>query len=917
MSSASYGPGLRKKELVCVEVNSTHTQTGTYIPSGPLSIQGVFTNTVNQTVSATVTVAAGGSITPGGTNFTLAGASNNYLVTVSFNRKFSGAINFIATSLDNNIGGTDKICNATIGNPDVLNSPELELLGNCLQATVNSNPATPRNFGWSEVDEITTFSFTFQRNNIGSSVVLQLLLVEKAYQKWEINTDTTPYSYVDPLTNTFYASLPANVFVVNCEENQRLADYTENLCYKVGNQISYDISGIPLEAWDAYNGQRPRTDGVPPLNLAIPGFTFGEFSPDGRQLYHINGGSFVTNNYNGFTLSGANTVAINFLGFPAAAGYIPVGLAVHPITKVIYAMYMDGARRLYLGYFTITSTTVTLQFIGDTQFNSVLSIPVDAHDITFSSSGQLLMAHGTNLYLVDHITGIINPNTIPVTISTTGILAIRSISRFNNGDLHISGSHTVLGNVVVIYDGESYSLIRQWSGANSTTPPDSNLSIAYPVSPEVKFKRLYIKNLETNSLTFDDRDLISGAPIFIPSQAMVVNCTDTTPKEVSWTEDLCYVIDKNVISQGTVEIVGGQIVSDATGCTQVGGFVPPAPVTYSSITHDNAGLQLYALNAGGNLLDTYNWATINAPVLSTSVAITGYIGGAEAEKSLRTRWSDNTLWLMTEEVVGINRTFRFYIVNKTTAVLTLQGAVTYPSGGTNNGHFAWGVDDTLYFSYGVGGTNYRVSKLSKVSYNILDTVLNVNYVIDNINTDLPNQRLILTKAATTGLDYYSYSGAFISTCGTNTYADAIQAPLGTFQVGDTTTRIKRVFTKDLVTGDVNSYYHSYETGEDISLPSLVRFVSCDTSIKSIAARNPRFRVLTGITTWQKSISAPNAKSVTVTRLANNITISDGVNGPQAINTVASFTWSADDLLGNDIIVSGTAAGSSFAVSYLT
>ena len=705
--------------------------------------------------------------------------------------------------------------------------------------------------------------------------------------------------------------MPNGVLEVQCKEDDRVAFFVKELCYKVESGISFDYSANPAEPWDAYSGIRPRTDGIPFLPFSVGGFNFNEFDPTGKFLYTISKGNFITHTYANFAQVGFTSTAISFVGFPAASGMTAVGIAVHPTTGIIYVTYIDGGRRIWLA--TITSGGL-LQLVGDTQFVSAVTVPTDNHDITFTGSGQLLMAHGSNLYLIDHTTGLINSG-VPITLvgAANNVFSIRNISRYANGDLHLAGQDISLGPIVLIYDGENYTKIRHWASNNSSTPPDSTISTAYPITSEIKFNRLNVKNLETNQNTPYDTDLVTGLPITIPQNATIKDCTGTVSKITSWTDDICYVIDKNVTSQGIVEIAGGQIVSNAA-CTPVAGFVSPAAVTYTSMSHNLSGNFLYALNpAGAGTLDTYNWNTISAPGGLVSTALVGLTGTA---KSLRTRWSDGSLWVMTEEAIGSNRNYRFYIVNTATGACTLQGTVTYPVATTSNGSFTWSVSDELYFSYFLNATTYRISKLSKVSYNIQAFVADVNYVVDNINTDLPNGRLLLSKSAVAGLDFMTYGGLIVGNCAGGIYADAMHAPLGTFAVGDTTQRVKKVFIKDLITGDVSSYYHDYITGEDIILPALARVVSCDNSIVAVAANIPRVQMVTGLaTTWSKEISAPDAKSVTFIHLAGNTTVTDGLTGPWTVTTVLTLTWTADKL-GGRLIFTNTNAAGSFLVTWV-
>lgn len=901
----SYSPGFNKKEFVCVEVESAFAQTGAYVPSGPLSIQGIFTNTVGETIAATITVVPGGSVTSGGLNFNLGGASTNYLVTVTFNRKFSGSIRFSGTSLDNSlIGGIDKFCNSSIGNPDIL-PIDGEVTGNCFQAILGSNPVTPKIFGWSEVNEITSFNFSFQRNNIGSSVVLSLLLTEKALQKWQKNNDVTPPVYTDPLTTTTYTTLPVGVFEVSCEENNEIASYTKELCYKITSPISFDLSIIPAEPWDAYNRIRPRQDGIPFLPYGPFPFIFAEFNAKGTSLYSISGGTLFNNIYSGFVQTGFLPTALSFLGFPAAAGMTPVGIAIHPTTNAIYVMYMDGSRNLFLA--TIVNGVVNI--VGNCQFVSTVTAPIDAHDITFSASGQLLMAHGSNLYLVDHVTGIINAGTpIVLTGTSTNAFAIRSITRYYNGDLHLSGQDTSLGSIVLIYNGEDYTKIQDWASDNSATPPDSPISIAYPVNPEIKFNRLYIKNIETNQLSIDDRDIVTGLPLTIPQNSLISDCSTNTSKPVSWTEEQCYVIDKLPINQGYVEITGGQIVSTGA-CGIIGGFIPPVAVTYSSLSNTIGGNTIYALRAGTNQLDVYLWNTVSNPGVPSTLTLSPIAG---TPKSIRTRWSDGSLWLMTEEAPGATRNYAFYTVNPGTGVCTFMGVANYPAGSMNNGHFAFGLDDQMYFSYSMGGTNYRISTISKTNFNLNQFIADVNYVVDNINTDVTAYRLILSKSAVAGLDFMSYSGQIVGNCLGGIYADAMPAPLGNMALGDTIHKVTKVFIKDLVTGDVTSYFHNAITGEDTILPATARTVSCEPRIEAPDGRTPRFRLYTGIVTWNRLADSNQAKSITIIRVAGNLLITDGFN---ASNVNAAFTvaYTAEQLAGN-LQVQGTAAGSSFIIA---
>lgn len=907
MPQVSYSSGSLTKRYSCVEVNLSAPIVGNFLPLGPSSIQGTFTNAIGQTFVLTVSVGVGGNIAAAGTGFNLGGPTPSFPVTFTFDRKYAGNFGLSVVDFDNSGVSSDKICNATIGNPDILHS-QLELIGNCVQMIAGNNPLTPRSFAWSEVDNLTSFTFTYSRTNMASITNFTPTLFEKSIQQWEFRDLAPIGSFVDPLTNTVYTTLPAGVKIATCEEDQRYLSYSKELCYEISSPIAFALCASPGEAWAPYQYQRPRTDGVASLNFIITGSQPYEFSLDGTILYSINAGLLYRGFYSkDLTYLGNQNIPLSFTANPAVGFYTPVGLAIHPESELIYALYRDaGTTKLYL----CTIINGNVELVGDCQFLSNAVPILHRDDIVFSKSGQLIYGHGENLFLVNHETGVINPTPIAIPKIASNAFGVGNLSRFENGDIYISGQANVLGPIAYIIDGESYTVKQDWSSNNSSTPPNCPFSVAYPKSPISKFQRLFFKNIESNTVTYDDRDLLTGAPVTIPQNASLNECGEVVSKKISWTEDLCYVLDKLPTSQGIIQLVGGQMSSDPA-CNPIGGFVSPPVLTHTTFTHNTSGNLIYAINSVGPNLDAYTWNPVSTPTFFSTVLITGIVGTI---KSIRTRWTDGTTWLMTEEAPGAFRIFRFYIINTTTGACTLQGSANYPAGLYNNGSFAWGIDDNLYFSYNIGAGNYRVSKLSKVSYNIANTIADVNYVIDNISADLPNQRLMLMRVGTGGIDFLSYNGQIVGNCTGVSYGDAMYAMLGEIRVGDQITKVKRVFIKDEITGDVSSFYHDYLTGEDIVLPNNARLVDCDTSIKVVTPSIPRVQLVTGINSWSKLLNAPNAKSITFTRLANIVTINDGFS-IATINAAFSTTWAADQLGGN-LIFSGTAAGSSFVVTWI-
>jgi len=65
-------------------------------------------------------------------------------------------------------------------------------------------------------------------------------------------------------------------------------------------------------------------------------------------------------------------------------------------------------------------------------------------------------------------------------------------------------------------------------------------------------------------------------------------------------------------------------------------------------------------------------------------------------------------------------------------------------------------------------------------------------------------------------------------------------------------------------------------------------------------------------TWSRLVDNNQAKSITLIRVAGNLSITDGFN-VSAVNAAFTVTWTAEQLTGN-LQVSGTAAGSSFIIA---
>jgi hypothetical protein len=82
----------------------------------------------------------------------------------------------------------------------------------------------------------------------------------------------------------------------------------------------------------------------------------------------------------------------------------------------------------------------------------------------------------------------------------------------------------------------------------------------------------------------------------------------------------------------------------------------------------------------------------------------------------------------------------------------------------------------------------------------------------------------------------------------------------------------------------------------------------------------RFRIFTGTVTFQKSVDAPNARSITYGRVAGTQNVNDSISGVQVVNFATTITWgdNRDSVLplANDMTITGTAAASRFFIAWV-
>ncbi len=379
----------------------------------------------------------------------------------------------------------------------------------------------------------------------------------------------------------------------------------------------------------------------------------------------------------------------------------------------------------------------------------------------------------------------------------------------------------------------------------------------------------------------------------------------------------CYRQDYLPRPLGDIAITPVGALAAIGNCDPYAAFVPPV-VVGSSFTHSPDSDRLYVLDTGGNLV-TYNWTIKSTPALLGSIAITG-IPALHTLISIRIKWDNNTLWLHAQDTVTPT-THRFYTLNTGTGAATLQGYLILP--GTDpvgtNGTFTWGVDGKMYFyvlketgptsTYGL----YEINRglVSHTLTPLLTTVYGAPG--SRITTDVTSGLLVTTGNTPDEVVFYNYSGKKVATCALGaTIVDYIRVPENRYILSNTYKKITKLYIKDKA--GISAIITDSITGDILTLPPGAILENCNSVVSQTDIGEARFQILNGVVSWNKNTFAPNAKSITLTRISNMVSINDGI-GTYTINTDSTFTWAAEQI-NNNITFSGLAAGSSFAVAWI-
>lgn len=151
----------------------------------------------------------------------------------------------------------------------------------------------------------------------------------------------------------------------------------------------------------------------------------------------------------------------------------------------------------------------------------------------------------------------------------------------------------------------------------------------------------------------------------------------------------------------------------------------------------------------------------------------------------------------------------------------------------------------------------------------------------------------------------------------NVTNDFVQVTMNTVvpSIGTSYASITRAYTQNTVTGKITFVDLDPTTGKNISVKPGTVYVSCRNAKTTLPLAKARVQQVSGINTWSKAINAPNATSITFTRVASTINVNDGIGAAFVLNAAATFTW-ANAQINNNITFAGTAAGSIFIVNWL-
>lgn len=922
MTQIAYGNSFQRKQLTCVEVTQAMTQTA-IIALGAQSVQITYTNALNQTLVATVTVSAPNAIFVLGGGFRIQsnpGHVGPIPIIISFDTDYSGEATFTIDDLENDgpyggPDGYDRLCGFNIGLPNNISNNSLFENG-CVTSSVGDTATKVAQ--WLNIIDQENITFDYVRSIPKGFVTITLDLTKRKIESWLYDGS----EFTDPSTNLNYTTIPAGVELSKCEDENKYISWNSELCSKVPPLVYQPQGPTTFNTVDVYNGLNPRTDGSIGILNMTGGYSAMEFSADGITLHAI---TAATNIFR-YRYNPINGLLTTLAGFPLNNSFMPVavgapnyrGLAVDSSSEqdVLYMVHRQiGPNIIHL--VKLNPYTGIVTYIGSTGISWVPTALSDQYDLTFTESGNLLYSHDQTIYVIDKNDGQVLSQMVLTVNNGATAWNTGWMSRMANGDILVSGRDNLNFRAWVL-DAETLAIKHEWSTVSSLWFPSGDILLANPKSYNISFQRVFRQDLDTGDISFIDYDKL-GKRLELPSDAVLGDCV--TEEKNSWFKDLCYREDNFPASLGDIAILqAGGAYSPIGSCESFAAFTPPGG-TFVSTTHTRDSNSLIGLNAAGNLV-THPWTTKTTPGAGVGLVLAG-IPVTETKVAIRTRWSDDSLWIHTQDTVTPT-IHRFYQINKTTGACTLQGTLTLtgPNPIDVDGTFTWGIDDKMYFTTrysNTGGGIFAIYVLNifTSTYSIQSTLA---YFASNkgarLTTDVTTGLLIAIAQGNNRVEYYNTNGDKVRTCNISSpITDFIKTPEVGYSIGTSYASITRAYTQNTVTGKITFVDLDPTTGKNISIKPGTVYVSCRNAKTTLPLAKARVQQVSGINTWSKAINAPNATSITFTRVASTINVNDGISPAFVLNAAATFTW-ANAQINNNITFAGTAAGSIFIVNWL-
>jgi hypothetical protein len=869
-------------------------------------------------------------------------------VTVEFSTEFGGNIDFNILNLVTNGGSLsgESICGMSLGQPQT-QSANVVIANNCIQG-FPTDPS-PKQIGFDGLNKISGFEFLYVPNPLApSNVDLEIILERQQVQRWTVIYNATGQfeGFVDPYTGTSYTSLPAEAVVSRCKDEDTLevVSWVEKLMYRPVNDIAYNIAtGAPV---DVRAGIPVRADGIPPLAGIIP-LGLHEFADDGNFFYSagfVAGQPIIRQTFNKITGVLSNPTAAVLTpapGSPSVAGGSLRGMAVDPDDSfTVYFIHQAGAVLSLVKADTRTGLMELVSFIG--MYQIVIPINNTVYELVFTKSGQLVMGHGNSLWFIDKVTGKVQ-SIIPfktfteygITATNTGIV---NLSRYHNGDILVMLEiNTGPGIESFILDGDTYEIKDAWTAA-TTNQVLAQPAIAYTGNyTSIEFNRVYIKNLRTDEIRYQDHDKYTGQDIVLPVTGEVYTQEEEADKDI-WLKDLCYRLPVPVQSLGLIYLQTGTGVFGAafSDCNSIPGYIPPLGTNLGSFTHSQNTNQLYALGTPfPQAISTYDWSIKATPAFAFTSVITGLVVGNPTEivRAIRVDPSTNQAYLLTGELVGPDVLVRLYTVDTNTGAATFIGAFTQITGSINFLSFAILLDGSAYI-YTAQATLQQVHK-----YNLTTGQREGLQFSWTSSVSTPPLRHIQFNPTGPGfvvtmlnnnISTMDLDGNITYLCGNTAIPaqDALFAPSTQPNVDTEVHKFTRVFTKNNNTGNVSFFDVEMFTGKDIKLPTTALVDTCPCDCGSAASDANQLAPLTPRSifvdapggTFDQGVDAPNARSITFVRLSGQIQIDTTPSSTYIIDQPITLTWGdgrdGGQPMVNNIKFTNVSLGASFLVTWV-